>query len=69
MNLEAYLNNFEFNIPPKFENAKSLIIVAVPQPITRIQFIYNNNKKHCTNAPYVFIKFKHKKTKVSTKES
>ena len=44
LNLKTYLSNFEFDIPPHFENATSLIVIAVPQPITKVQFMHNNKK-------------------------
>lgn len=38
---ERYLKEFDFNTPKKPFKAQSIIIVASPQPITRVSFIVN----------------------------
>lgn len=49
-----YLNKFNYKIPENLLEAKSIIVVAVPQPIVRIHFTLNR-KKHAVIMPPMYL--------------
>lgn len=53
-NLGRYLNEFSYEAPKNLSNAKSIIIVAVPQPIVRITFTLGI-KKHVVLMPPMYL--------------
>lgn len=49
-----YLNKFNYDIPNNFFEAKSIIVIAVPQPIARIHFTLGL-KKHTVIMPPMYL--------------
>lgn len=49
-----YLNGFNYKIPENFLKAKSIIVIAVPQPIVRIHFTLGI-KKHIVIMPPMYL--------------
>ncbi len=47
----AYLNDFKYEAPGQLQDARSLVVVAVPQPRMRIHFIHNGRDIPATVPP------------------
>jgi len=45
------LSWFDFHVPDNFKEAKSILVVAVPRPQTRVYFTYNGETKALTIPP------------------
>ncbi len=46
-----YMHRFQFTPPQELQNAKSLIVVAMPRPPTRATFDWRGKKQTCTLPP------------------
>lgn len=53
-NLGRYLKKFDYEMPKILKGAKSIIVIAVPQPISRIYFTLNS-KKHAVIMPPMYL--------------
>jgi epoxyqueuosine reductase len=42
---QTYLDRFKFTLPEELENAKSIIVVAMPRPITKAIFVWKGEKR------------------------
>lgn len=53
-NIGKYLNKFNYKISESLRDAKSIIVIAVPQPMSRIYFT-SGSKKHAVIMPPMYL--------------
>jgi epoxyqueuosine reductase len=53
-NLGRYLDKYDYTIPETLKEAKSILVVAVPQPISRMHFMLNG-KNHTVIMPPTYL--------------